>query len=162
MNIDRIHLVATGGTIDKRYNPLTGQLDIGTPVMPEILATAGIALDVTEALKKDSLDITEAEREQLAALVAASPAQRVLITHGTDTMGASAALIAPRTAEKTVVLTGAMVPWSVAGSDAAFNIGVAFAAVQMLPPGVYIAMHGRVLPYTDYAKDRTQGRFIAG
>lgn len=162
LNVDRIHLIATGGTLDKRYNPLTGQLDIGPPVLPEILAAAGIALDVSQVLKKDSLDITDAEREQLAAFVAASPARRVLITHGTDTMGASAALIAPRTPDKTVVLTGAMVPWSVAGSDAAFNVGVAFAAVQTLPPGVYIAMHGRVLPHAAYVKDRTQGRFVAG
>ncbi|WP_371322635.1 asparaginase domain-containing protein [Dechloromonas sp. ZY10] len=162
MNIDRIHFVATGGTIDKRYDPLSGQLYIGAPVLPEILARAGIEGKVSEVLKKDSLDISESEREQLAAFIAALPEHQVLITHGTDTMGASAALIEPRVPGKTVVLTGAMVPWSIAGSDAAFNIGVALAAVQILPPGVYIAMHGRVLPHAAYVKDRAQGRFIAG
>lgn len=161
MNPDRIHLIATGGTIDKRYDPLTGQLYVGPPVLPLILEMAGIAMDVSEVMRKDSLEITDAERAALAACVAASPAGRILITHGTDTMGASAALIEPAAPGKTVVLTGAMVPWSIAGSDAAFNVGVAFAAAQTLPPGVYIAMHGRVLPHALYLKDRTLGRFLA-
>lgn len=159
MNQHSIHLIATGGTIDKLYDPLTGNLYIGPPVLPAILATAGIAHDVSEVLRKDSLDITDAERAKLAAFVAASPAGHLLITHGTDTMGASAALIEAAAPGKTVVLTGAMVPYSIAGSDAAFNIGVAYAAVQALPPGVYIAMHGRVLPHAQYLKDRALGRF---
>lgn len=159
MNKDSIHLVATGGTIDKRYDPPTGNLYVGPPVLPAILAAAGISLDVSEVLRKDSLEITDAERAALAAFVAASPARRILITHGTDTMGASAALIEAAAPGKTVVLTGAMVPWSIAGSDAAFNIGVAYAAAQALPPGVYIAMHGRALPHAQYVKDRTLGRF---
>ena len=160
----RPHLIATGGTIDKIYNPLTGQLDVGPPVLPAILAAAGLTADdlaVTEVLRKDSLEITDDERARLAAAVAAAPADRILITHGTDTMGASAEVIATAAPGKTVVLTGAMVPYSVAGSDAAFNVGVAYAAAQWLPAGVYIAMHGRVLPHTAYAKDRSQGRFIA-
>lgn len=159
MTTDHIHLVATGGTIDKIYNPLTGQLDVGSPAMAEILATADALAEVSSILRKDSLEIDDTERAGIAAFVAASPRQRLLITHGTDTMGASAACIAVAAPEKTVVLTGAMVPYRVAGSDAAFNVGVAYAAAQLLPPGVYIAMHGRVLPHAQYAKDRAQGRF---
>ena len=140
-----LHLVATGGTIDKRYNPLTGNLDVGEPVLPAILGLAGLsgeAITVHAVLQKDSLDMNDADRALLA-----------------DTMGLSAACIAARAPAKTVVLTGAMVPYSVDGSDAAFNVGVAYAAVQQLPAGVYIAMHGRVLPHTHYEKDRAAGCF---
>ncbi len=164
MNSASIHLISTGGTIDKIYNPLTGHLDVGPSVLPAILAPAGLegeALAVSEVLRKDSLVISDAERHTLAAFVAASPARRVLITHGTDTMGASAALIEAAAPDKTVVLSGAMVPYSIAGSDAAFNVGIAYAAVQLLPPGVYLAMHGQVLPHAQYVKDREQGRFLA-
>lgn len=159
-----VHLIATGGTIDKIYNPLTGQLDVGSPVLPAILAAAGLTGDdlaVTEILRKDSLEITDDERTQLAAAVATAPAERILITHGTDTMGASALQIAAAAPGKTVVLTGAMVPHSIAGSDAAFNVGIAFAAAQLLPAGVYIAMHGAVRPHTELVKDRAAGRFVA-
>jgi L-asparaginase len=161
LNQERVHLIATGGTIDKLYDPLTGDLYVGPPVLAAILATAGISLAVWEVLKKDSLEITDGERTALAAFVAASSASRLLITHGTDTMGASAALIEAAAPGKTVVLTGAMVPHSIAGSDAAFNVGVAFAAVQTLPPGVYIAMHGKALPHARYVKDRALGLFRA-
>ncbi|MEN3372410.1 asparaginase domain-containing protein [Dechloromonas sp. ZS-1] len=157
-----LHLVATGGTIDKRYNPLTGNLDVGEPVLPAILGLAGLsgeAITVHAVLQKDSLDMNDADRALLADTVAALPGRHVLITHGTDTMGLSAACIAARAPAKTVVLTGAMVPYSVDGSDAAFNVGVAYAAVQQLPAGVYIAMHGRVLPHTHYEKDRAAGCF---
>lgn len=158
----KIHLIATGGTIDKRYDPLTGNLYVGDPVMPEILGVAGLSgedLVVSEVLRKDSLDIVDAERAALASFVAASAAERVLITHGTDTMGASAAVIEQLVPSKTVVLTGAMVPYSISGSDAMFNVGVAYAAVQVLPAGVYVAMHGKVLPYRRFVKDREAGCF---
>ena len=161
MNPDTLHLIATGGTIDKRYDPPTGNLYVGPPVIAEILATAGIQLPVSEILRKDSLEITDEERVHIAAAVAASPAQRILITHGTDTMGASARQIEAAAPGKTVVLTGAMIPYSIQGSDAAFNVGIAFSAAQTLPAGVYIAMHGRVLPHAQFVKDRAQGRFIA-
>lgn len=159
-----VQIVATGGTIDKIYNPLTGQLDVGPPVMPAILAAAGLSAaecEVVELLRKDSLEITDDERQMLAKAIAGHPTDRLLITHGTDTMGASAIAIAAAAPGKTVVLTGAMVPYSVAGSDAAFNVGVAYAAARLLPAGVYIAMHGAVLPHAEYAKDRSQGRFVA-
>ncbi|MCK6391227.1 MAG: asparaginase [Azonexus sp.] len=160
----RIHLITTGGTLDKRYHPLTGVLEVGAPVITEILAQAGIGPEtyaLTQCLRKDSLEINDDERAQLAAAVAASSATCIVITHGTDTMGLSAACIDARCTGKTVVLTGAMVPWQIAGSDAAFNIGAAFAAARLLPPGVYIAMHGRVLPYRNYVKDRSKGWFVA-
>jgi len=164
LTVDRIHLVATGGTIDKRYDPLSGNLYVGDPVLPQILASAGLsgnALSVSAILRKDSLEITDSEREEIAAFIAALPARRIVVTHGTDTMSASAARIATLSAGQTIVLTGAMIPWSIANSDASFNVGIAYAAAQCLPAGVYIAMHGAVHPHAQYIKDRTQGRFIA-
>jgi L-asparaginase len=157
-----VHLVSTGGTIDKFYEPVSGNLLVGPPVLAGILALAGISgLPLMEVLRKDSLEITDAERAQLAASIAESPASRLLITHGTDTMGASAAAIAEAAPGKTVVLTGAMVPYAIDGSDAAVNVAFAYAAAQLLPPGVYIAMHGRALPHVEYVKDRAAGRFVA-
>lgn len=158
-----VHLVATGGTIDKRYDPLTGHLYVGDPVLPVVLAQAGIAVSpdrLHAILRKDSLDINDAERAHLARYIAGLTGSRVLVTHGTDTMGASAACIEGLAPGKTVVLTGAMVPYSIEASDAAFNIGVAYLAAQILPAGVYIAMHGLVLPHATYVKDRAQGRFL--
>ena len=162
MTSDAVLIIATGGTLDKCYNPLTGTLDVGEPVIVRTLAKAGITAEVSALLRKDSLEITDDEREQLARHIAGTSSSRILITHGTDTMGASAARIEALAPGKTVVLTGAMIPASHQGSDADFNIGVAYAAAQILPPGVYIAMHGRVLPHAQYRKDTAQGRFVAG
>ncbi len=159
----KINLIATGGTLDKHYSAITGTLDVDDPVLHKVLADAGVGpeeLTVSSFLRKDSLDITPDERADLAEFVASAPASRVLITHGTDTMGETAELIARLAPGKTVVLTGAMVPYKVESSDAAFNIGFAYAAVQLLPPGVYIAMHGRVLPHAQYRKVREIGRFV--
>ena len=112
-----------------------------------------------EALKKDSLEITDDERLLVANVVAAAPTDRVLVTHGTDTMSETATLIESLGCDKTVVLTGSMVPRDFPGSDADFNLGFAYAAAQMLPPGVYVAMHGKALPHSQYKKDRSIGRF---
>ena len=161
--MNTIHLITLGGTIDKRYDPVSATLDVGAPVLAEILSTAGLPADeltLSAFARKDSLEMSEGDRAGLAAFVAGSPADRVLLVHGTDTMQDSAARIAQVVQGKTVVLTGAMVPHCIAGSDAAFNVGVAFAAVQLLPAGVYIAMHGQVLPHTQYRKDRALGRFV--
>lgn len=161
--MQNIHLITTGGTIDKRYNAMFGTLDVDAPVLADVLSTACSErghLGVSQFLQKDSLEITDEERIDLARLVSGSLAQRILVTHGTDTMQETARAIAINVRDKTVVLTGAMVPHSMANSDAEFNIGFAYAAVQILPPGVYIAMHGRVLPHTQYIKDRDAGRFV--
>lgn len=155
-----IQVISTGGTLDKIYCPLTGQLLVGPPVILTcLLAASVIGSSVTEVVRKDSLEMTDNDRENILNAVLASSANRILITHGTDTMNETAKCLADAGLEKTIVLTGAMTPHCFPGSDASFNIGVAFGAVQYLPFGVYIAMHGRVLPHAEYKKNRTLGRF---
>ena len=158
----KIKFLTAGGTIDKVYFDAKSEFEVGTPQVAELLRDANVTFEheIESLLRKDSLDITPDERADLAEFVASAPASRVLITHGTDTMGETAELIARLAPGKTVVLTGAMVPYKVESSDAAFNIGFAYAAVQLLPPGVYIAMHGRVLPHAQYRKVREIGRFV--
>ncbi len=158
-----IHLITTGGTIDKIYNPISGNLDIGPPIILTVLEKTGFPstqFTLTPFLAKDSLDMTEDERLSLAKQVNECKEERILITHGTDTMGASAELIEKTVKGKTVVLTGAMVPYHIDETEAAFNIGLALHAAQNLPHGVYIAMHGQVIPHARFIKDRTQGKFI--
>jgi L-asparaginase len=115
---------------------------------------------IVELLRKDSLELTDEDRQRLKETVAALDEQRVVITHGTDTMTDSAGVLAPISG-KTIVLTGALSPARFAESDATFNIGMAFAAVQSLPPGVYVAMNGRVFSGDAVKKDREQRRFVA-
>lgn len=157
-----VRVITTGGTIDKTYDPLKGELVIGVPSVIRAFAAASVSRESEplKALAKDSLEISEAERLLLANVVAAAASQGVLVTHGTDTMSETAAMIDGLCPEKTVVITGAMVPSGFPGSDAEFNIGFAYAAAQLLPPGVYIAMHGKVVHHTKYRKDRSVGRFV--
>jgi L-asparaginase len=115
---------------------------------------------IVELLRKDSLELTDEDRQRLKETVAALDEQRVVITHGTDTMTDSAGVLASISG-KTIVLTGALSPARFAESDATFNIGMAFAAVQSLPPGVYVAMNGRVFSGDAVKKDREQRRFVA-
>ncbi|MFB0964600.1 MAG: asparaginase domain-containing protein [Patescibacteria group bacterium] len=158
---DQVYVICTGGTIDKEYERIGGVLNIGRPAVVRAFGAAGVRTKSPplEALKKDSLEITDDERLLVANVVAAAPTDRVLVTHGTDTMSETAALIDSLGCDKTVVLTGSMVPRDFPGSDADFNLGFAYAAAQMLPPGVYIAMHGKALPHSQYKKDRSIGRF---
>ncbi len=140
-----VRVFTTGGTIDKVYFDAKSSFQVGEPQIGELLAEAGVSrtYSVTPLLRKDSLEIDEDDRALIADEVAAAAERRVLITHGTDTMveTARALLGIP---DKTVVLVGAMQPARLRVSDAFFNIGFAFAAVQLLPPGVYVAMHGRI------------------
>jgi len=159
----RIHVITAGGTIDKQYNAKSGGLDIGAEIISRVLHLAGVnehEVYLSCILQKDSMDITDAERTDLVKFIIASPLNRILVTHGTDTIEKTAQLI-NHARNKTIVLTGAMVPYSMNNSDASFNIGFAYAATQLLPIGVYIAMHGKVLPYTQYTKDRAAGKFVA-
>jgi len=159
-----IHVLATGGTIDKVYT-LSGDLEIGSPAITGLLEIAGTDLDVTvePIIGKDSLQFTDADRETIARRVRELGPARVLITHGTDTMTLTAEhLLAHLDAgvPRTVVLTGAMQPASMRESDASFNVGVAVGALQTLSPGVYIAMSGRIFPAGEVTKDRARGRFV--
>jgi L-asparaginase len=157
-----IVIVTTGGTIDNAYFDALSQYQIGEPVVKKVLDGANVThpYRIVELLRKDSLELTDEDRQRLKETVAALDEQRVVITHGTDTMTDSAGVLASISG-KTIVLTGALSPARFAESDATFNIGMAFAAVQSLPPGVYVAMNGRVFSGDAVKKDREQRRFVA-
>ncbi|HEY7641616.1 MAG TPA: asparaginase domain-containing protein [Steroidobacteraceae bacterium] len=157
-----IVIVTTGGTIDKAYFDALSAYQIGEPVVKKLLEGANVThpYRIVELLRKDSLELTDEDRSRLKETVAALEAQRVVITHGTDTMTDSAAVLAA-IAGKTIVLTGALSPARFTESDATFNIGMAFAAAQTLPAGVYIAMNGRVFRGGEVQKDREQRKFVA-
>lgn len=159
----RIRVLTTGGTIDKVYT-LTGTLDIGEPAVPELLAVGRCTVPVTveEVLRKDSLELEDADREAVVAAVRRAPEDRVVVVHGTDTMAETARFVQSRVKAKTVVLTGAMQPAAMRASDAGFNLGTAIAAVQLLAPGVYVVMNGRIFPADAVTKDRAAGVFVSG
>lgn len=158
---DSIAVVTTGGTIDKAYFDALSQYQVGESVIGRLLATAQVTKPyrIIELLRKDSLELTDSDRAELLATVTSLSEQRVLITHGTDTMTQSASVlqVIPK---KVIVLTGALAPARFAESDAAFNLGMAFAAVQCLPHGVYIAMNGQVFEAGHVRKDRNHSRFV--
>jgi L-asparaginase len=157
-----IVIVTTGGTIDKAYFDALSTYQIGEPMVKRVLDIANVThpYRIVELLRKDSLELTDEDRQQLKRTVAALDTRRVVITHGTDTMTDSAGVLAT-IAGKTIVLTGALSPARFADSDATFNIGMAFAAAQALPSGVYIAMNGCVFRGDEVMKDREQRRFVA-
>ena len=143
--MEELLVVTTGGTIDKVYFDDKSDYQVGEPQIGRILKELGVAFrfNVIPILRKDSLHIDAADRELMRATIAAQAARHVLVTHGTDTMVDTAKVLS-QVAGKTIVLTGALNPARFRGSDAEFNIGTAVGAVQSLPPGVYIAMNGRV------------------
>lgn len=149
-----------GGTIDKVYFDDLSDYTVGEPQVGPILAGSNVNLDfeVIEVARKDSLYVTDAERRELRARIAADPRTLVLVTHGTDTMTETARFLADLP-DKVIVMTGAMSPARFAASDATFNVGCAVGAVQSLPPGVYIAMNGRVFPAGTVRKNRPKGIF---
>jgi len=159
---DPILLLTTGGTIDKLYFDALSEFQIGETIISRLLELARVSypFDVREVLRKDSLDMTDADRALVAAQVAGAANRRIVITHGTDTMTQTAAAL-PSIADKTVVLVGALSPARMAESDAAFNLGMAFATAQVAPPGVYITMNGTVFRADEVMKDRAKGAFVA-
>ena len=157
-----VRLIITGGTFDKQYDAIRGELTFQRTHLPEILETVGCTVPVSVEINQliDSLEMGDADREKVVAACRAAAEDRIVITHGTDTMTVTAERLAEQDAGKTIVLTGAMVPFTVTGSDALFNLGGALLAVQTLPPGVYIVMHGRTFVAGQVYKDRTAGRFV--
>ncbi|PZQ61787.1 MAG: asparaginase [Sphingomonas taxi] len=157
-----ILILTTGGTIDKLYFDALSEYQIGDSVVERLLHIARVALPfrVQEVLRKDSLELTEADRATIADAVAAAPEDRIVITHGTDTMTDTARALAGRT-EKTIVLVGALAPARFAESDATFNLGMAFATAQVAGPGVWIAMNGTIFDGTKVRKDRAINSFVA-
>jgi L-asparaginase len=157
---DRIHILTTGGTIDKIYFDTRSAFEVGEPQVAAVLRDANICVPfaVTSLMRKDSLDMTEADRLLIRQRVVSLPEQRVVITHGTDTMVQTARALGGISG-KTVVLTGAMQPALFRGTDAVFNIGAAITAVQVLPEGVHIVMNGRIFDPARVHKNRENNVF---
>ncbi len=155
-----IGIYSVGGTIDKVYYDQLDDYEIGEPKVGEILEEAGVdfAFRVHSLMKKDSLDMTEEDRHRIHRRIRNDPNPLILITHGTDSMVDTARRLSDIPA-KTIVLTGAMQPARFKASDAVFNVGFAAAAVQTLPPGVYIAMNGRIFDPHQVRKNRSTKRF---
>ena len=156
-----IRIVVTGGTFDKTYDEIGGRLSFGTTHLPEMLRLGRSRVETTiETLMMiDSLEMTDADRARIVESCVRSPETRIVITHGTDTMVETARAVAHGVTGKTVVLTGAVVPYAFGSSDGLFNLGSALSFVQALPPGVYIAMNGRSFPWDDVRKNREAGVF---
>lgn len=161
-----IRVFVTGGTFDKEYNELTGALFFKETHLPEMLrlGRSRIDLAVRTLMMIDSLEMTGADRALIVEQCRQATEARILITHGTDTMVETAAALAaalPAAAGKTIVLTGAMVPYAFGSSDGLFNLGSALSFVQVLPPGVYVAMNGRYFEWNGVRKNRATGVFEA-
>jgi L-asparaginase len=158
--ISNLLIITTGGTIDKIYFDDKSDYQVGEPQISQILHAMHVAFEfeVSALMRKDSLHITDDDRKLIRAAIAASSASHVLITHGTDTMVETAVELQGLEG-KTIVLTGALNPARFRDSDAIFNIGCAVGAVQALPPGVYIAMNGKVWDPEHVRKNRNQNRF---
>ncbi len=155
-----IAIISTGGTIDKVYFDASSDYQVGEPQIAEILRMVGAQVEFTveTPFRKDSLEMTEADRDEICRRVEATEARRVLITHGTDTMVETGKALAA-VKGKTIVMVGSLAPARFKNSDAEFNIGFALAAVQTLPEGVWVTMNGRVFAYDAVRKNRTLNRF---
>lgn len=156
-----IVVLTTGGTIDKTYFDALSKYQVGESVVQRLLEIGRVTYPfrIIEVLRKDSLDLTAEDRETLRAKVAELPSTRVVITHGSDTMTETARVMAS-IRDKTIVFTGSLSPARFSESDATFNLGMAFAIVQVAAPGVYIAMSGQVFRADKVRKDHDAGRFV--
>jgi L-asparaginase len=156
-----ILVVTTGGTIDKVYFDARSNYEVGESVVGDLLRQAKVRIpfEMLAVLRKDSLDITDADRAMIRERILARPERRVVVTHGTDTMTETARALAGLEA-RTVVLTGSLSPARFAQTDAVFNVGMAFVAVQTLPAGVYIVMNGQVFAADRVRKDREHNVFV--
>jgi L-asparaginase len=156
-----IRILVTGGTFDKQYDERNGQLFFKDTHVGEMLRLGRSGVDVTirTVMMIDSLEMTEADRALILQNCLQSEEERIVITHGTDTMTETAATIAGGVLGKTIVLTGAMIPYAFGSSDGLFNLGSALSFVQVLPPGVYIAMNGKCFPWDRVRKNRERGEF---
>ena len=156
-----IRIFITGGTFDKEYNELTGQLFFKDSHLPEMLDLGRnlVPVEIRTLMMVDSLEMTDDDRELISEHCMKSPEHQIIITHGTDTMADTARLIAERVKDKTIVLTGAMIPYKFGSSDGLFNLGSAMAFVQTLTPGVYVAMNGRYFTANNVRKNKETGEF---
>ena len=156
-----LRIIATGGTFDKRYDPLAGTLGFGATHLHELVARARIAsaVEIEAPMMIDSLDMTDAHRQAILEACRVCAQRRIVIVHGTDTMVETARVIGEAGLEKTVVLTGAMVPCDVEGSDALFNLGFAIGCASTLTHGTWVAMNAVAFPWHNVRKNREKGVF---
>ena len=156
-----LRIIATGGTFDKHYNELNGVLGFAESHLPDVIKrtrmTIPVALEVVSLL--DSLDMQDADRQRVLGACQAAQEQAIVIVHGTDTMRETAEVLGAAVSDKTIVFTGAMIPYEIANSDALFNFGFACGVAQVLPPGVYVAMNGKIFSWDNVTKNRAAGVF---
>lgn len=159
--MEAVRIIITGGTFDKHYDEIRGILTFKDTHLPEILkyvrCTLPIELELNQLI--DSLDMHLANRLKILESCRGAPESRIVVTHGTDTMIQTGQILGEAGLGKTIVLTGAMVPYSFTASDAVFNLGSSITAVQILPAGVYVAMNGRIFPADRVRKNRESGVF---
>lgn len=158
---ESIRILVTGGTFDKEYDEIEGRLFFKETHVNEMLALGRCRLNVTvqKLMMMDSLEMTDEHRLAIERACQETAESRIVITHGTDTMAATARALDGRVRGKTVVMTGAMIPYKFGSSDGLFNLGSALAFVQALPAGVYVAMNGRCFSASSVAKNRLSGTF---
>lgn len=158
-----LRIIATGGTFDKHYNELNGILGFSDSHLPEVIArsrmTIPVALQIVSML--DSLEMQDADRQAVLAACQAAGETALVIVHGTDTMRETAEVLGAALSDKTIVFTGAMIPYEIANSDALFNFGFACGVAQTLSPGVYVAMNGQIFTWDKVTKNRAAGVFQA-
>jgi L-asparaginase len=156
-----IRIFVTGGTFDKEYNELTGQLFFKDTHLSEmlVLGRSRLDVDVRTLMMVDSLDMTDMDRELIVEHCMKCETDKIIITHGTDTMQVTAEVLADKVKNKTIVITGAMIPYKFGSSDGLFNLGSAMAFVQSLPAGVYVAMNGKIFKAGNVRKNRQTGEF---
>lgn len=156
-----IRIIVTGGTFDKEYNELNGELFFKDTHVQEMLCLGRSKLDlkITTLMMIDSLDMTDANRHEIAKACMDAEESMILITHGTDTMPVTAGMLSRHVKNKTIVLTGAMIPYKFGSSDGLFNLGSALAFVQSMPHGVYVAMNGKIFRGDNVRKNKSIGEF---
>ncbi len=156
-----IKIFVTGGTFDKEYNELKGTLFFKESHLPEMLklARSKLKIDISTLMMIDSLDMTDADRKIILEKCKKTKEDKILITHGTDTMIETAKVLASSIKNKTIVLTGAMIPYKFGSSDGLFNLGSSLAFVQTLPQGVYISMNGKYFRWDNLKKNKQTSMF---
>ncbi len=156
-----IRILITGGTFDKEYDMINGKLDFEETHVPEMLklGRCTVPTEIRTLMMVDSLEMTDNDRELILHSCQSAIEDRILITHGTDTMQVTAEYLAKAQLGKTIVITGAMIPYKFGSSDGFFNLGAALAFLQTLPQGVYVAMNGRYFPWDNVRKNKKTGYF---
>ncbi len=158
---DTIRILITGGTIDKEYDPLTGEMAFGkshlSNILSQVRCRARFVLE--ELMLKDSLQMRSADREEVLKRCIDCQENKIIVTHGTDTMVETGLVLGSHVKQKTIALVGAMIPYAFGASDALFNLGCAFAAVQALQHGVYITMNGKIFRWDNVRKNKESGEF---